>query len=293
MSRRVRLKSWLRSTFAVLSTISGAAFVWRLLFARRGVRVLAYHGVEPAQSSPLSVSVENFEDQVAYLSQHYDIIDFATFAKWRRGDHASPKPKVLLTFDDGFKNNLTFAVPILRKYRAPATFFIIGSKLDGSDERYMSVADISGLLQSDLFRVGSHSLNHLSMAQIPDDAKDREIGASKPLLEDKLDIDVDCFCYPFGTFNDFDQRSVDVLRKHGYAIACTSVNGINFRGTDPFRLRRTKVEWSDDATTFARLLKGGLDGWFFVDYFLRFLQRPDAVKVVGSDGANSDAPAGG
>ena len=293
MNRRVRLKSWLRSTFAMLSSVTGVAALWRFFFARHGVRILAYHGVEPIQSSPLSVSVDNFEAQIAYLARHNDIIDFDTFAKWRRGEYTSSKPMVVLTFDDGFRNNLTFAAPILRKYEAPATFFVIGSKFDGADERYMSVPEMSDLVTSGLFRIGSHSMNHLSMAQIPDDAKAREIGGSKPLIEDALGIEVDLFCYPYGTFNDFDQASVDVLKTHGYAVACTSINGINFKGTDPLRLRRTKVEWSDDAKDFRRLLNGGLDGWFFVDYFLRFLQRPDAVEVAADSGVKSDAPAGG
>lgn len=293
MSRRVRLKSWLRTTFATLSTVLGVAALWRVLFARRGVRILAYHGVEPEPTSPLSVSVDNFERQIAFLTQHHDVIDFPTFAKWQRGEYSSAKPKLLLTFDDGFANNLTYAAPILRKHGAPATFFIIGSKLDDADERYMKVPDAAALLVSGLFSVGSHSLTHLSMARISGDQLEQELGGSKPLLEDRLNVKVDCFCYPYGTFNDFDRNTRSALLRHGYTVACTSINGINLRGTDPLNLRRTKVEASDDMRTFRRLLNGAMDGWFLVDYFLRFLQRPDAVKVTDArDTASGVAPGG-
>lgn len=293
MSRRVRLKSWLRTTFATLSTVTGVAAFWRVLFARRGVRILAYHGVEPEPTSPLSVSVDNFERQVAFLTQHYDVIDFPTFAKWQRGDYASAKPKLLLTFDDGFANNLTYAAPILMKYSAPATFFIIGSKLDDADARYMKVPDVKELLASGQFSVGSHSLTHLSMARISGDQLEQELGGSGPLLERSLDIKVDCFCYPYGTFNDFDRNTRSALQRHGYTAACTSINGINLKGTDPLSLRRTKVEASDDMRTFRRLLNGAMDGWFLVDYFLRFLQSPDAVQGGGSGGAPSGVTPGG
>jgi len=252
--------------------------VWRTLVARHGVRILAYHGVESPPSSPFAVSVEDFEKQIAYVTKHYDVIDFDTLLNWMRGEYTSPDRKVILTFDDGFKNNLLFAAPILEKYGAAATFFVIGSKLDSGDSRFMNGPEAQELLESDLFRIGSHSLYHKSVARVTDAQRVEEIGVSKDVLQARLDREVDFFCYPYGTFNDFDQRCVASLREHGYALACTSVNGVNFRDTDPFKLRRTKVEWSDDEKTFSRLLGGAMDGWFLVDYFLRFLQRPRAVQ---------------
>ena len=278
---RVRIKSWLRTAFVAVFSVTGIAFLWHSLFARHGVRILAYHGVESPPSNPFAVSVEDFEKQIAYITKHFEVIDFDTFLKWKQGEYESPNPKVVLTFDDGFKNNLSHAAPILEKYGAAATFFVIGSKLDGDDQRFMTKNEARELAHTVLFRVGSHSLNHLSVARVSDEQRNEEIGTSKSVLDVKLDREVSLFCYPYGTFKDFDERCVTLLREHGYALACTSVNGINFKGTDPFRLRRTKVEWSDTEKTFCRLLNGGIDGWFLVDYFLRFLQRPRAVEFTG------------
>ena len=280
---RIRVKSAIRSGFAAAFATTGLAFLWDAFFARRGVRILAYHGVETPVSSPFSVSVENFEEQMAYVSRHFDVIDLDTFLKWLDGNYESKKRKIVITFDDGFKNNLTQAAPILKKYGLPATFFVIATKLDGADNRFMTAGDASRLLGSDLFRVGSHSFSHLSMAQISEEDRNREMGASKALLESKLARDISYFCYPYGTFNDFDRRTVESLKRHGYALAFTSVNGVNYKTTDRFRLRRTKVEWSDDIKTFKRALTGSLDAWFLVDYFLRFLQRPRAVQFNPAD----------
>lgn len=278
LGKRVYFKARLRTLFAAIASLSGTAFVWRLLVARHGVRILAYHGVEPTPSSPFSVSVESFKMQVAHLAAHYDVLDLPTLLRWQRGEYASDKPKIVLTFDDGFRNNLEFASPILKQYKLPATFFVIAGKLDQNDSRFMTAAEIHHLLNDKRFRIGSHTLNHRSVAQIDDAGRQEEIGTSKARLEKELSQPIDHFCYPYGTFNDFDHRSVAVLKQYRYALACTSINGINLRGADPFRLRRTKVEWSDNMTTFRRLLDGAMDGWFFIDYFLRFLQRPRAVR---------------
>jgi peptidoglycan/xylan/chitin deacetylase (PgdA/CDA1 family) len=91
----------------------------------------------------------------------------------RRGDDGG-KRKLVLTFDDGFKNNFGQAAPILKKYGLPATFFVIASKLDGGDDRFMLTSDAVRLLECDLFGIGSHSLNHRSMAQISEDDRTEE-----------------------------------------------------------------------------------------------------------------------
>lgn len=277
---RARFKSKVRTMFARLSSLSGVAFLWQCLAARRGVRILAYHGVESPPSSPFAVSVENFEKQAAYLAENFTVIDLSTLLVWQRGGHVSDKPLVVLTFDDGFKNNLEFAAPILKRFGLPATFFVIGGKLNDEDERFLTLDQVRQLQSGEGLSIGSHTFNHRSVGQIDADGLQEEIGVSKSYLEENLHHPIECFCYPYGTFNDFNDQSVEVLKQHRYLLACTSVNGINLRRTDPFRLRRTKVEWSDDMVTFKRLMNGAMDGWFFIDFFLRFLQKPRAVNFA-------------
>ena len=144
--------------------------------------------------------------------------------------------------------------------------------------RFIKAGDLRKLVATNLITVGSHSLSHVSMAQVDTDSQRREAVGSRDILERNLETPVEFFCFPYGTFNDFDDKSIAELKKAGYRLACTSINGVNFRNTDVFRLRRTKIEWSDDIVTFSRILKGALDGWFLVDFFLRFLQTPRAVR---------------
>jgi peptidoglycan/xylan/chitin deacetylase (PgdA/CDA1 family) len=275
---RVRLKAALRSTFVTLFTLTGVALMWRILFARHAVRILTYHSIETTPSNPFSVSLQNFEQQIAFVVQNFEVIDFATFLRWRRGAWQSKRPKIILTFDDGFADNFAFAAPILEKYEAPATFFVIGSKIDGRDGRFMTTKEAMELLRCDLFAIGCHSLNHCSLRRISDNQKKDEIGVSKSLLESKLDCKISYFCYPYGTFTDIDERSAALLKEHGYSLACTSINGVNFKRTNLFKLHRTKIECSDDMQTFSRILRGAIDGWILIDFFFRFLQGPRVVS---------------
>ena len=273
-TRRMRIKRFLRRVVAAACHYSGSSWVWYSLVAKRGIRVLAYHGVETPPSGPLSVSVENFTRQMEYLREHYNVIKLDELERYLNSDEPPSRELVVLTFDDGYKNFRENAFPVLNKLNLPATCFVIASKLNGQDGRFMDWKDLLEPLNSGLISVGSHSLTHKSIARIDHDARDQEVRASRELLRDHLSHEIEFFCYPYGTFRDFDSESIVALRDSGYRMACTSVNGVNFKRTDPFRLRRTKIEWGDDLVTYSRILKGGLDAWFLVDYFLRALQRP-------------------
>ena len=97
---------------------------WRfpLLRALSSLRpvILIYHGV-PAESDGTSINAELFDRHVEFLKTHFELIPPGKLAEKRR---ATDKIRVLLTFDDGFRNNAEVVAPILRRHEAPATFFV-------------------------------------------------------------------------------------------------------------------------------------------------------------------------
>src|SRR5204863_5423449 len=81
--------------------------------------VLLYHGVPMDESEP--VSGRAFEQQLAFLSKHCEFVS-PTQIEDRRSPYE--RLRVVLTFDDGFRNNADVAAPILRRYGVPALFFV-------------------------------------------------------------------------------------------------------------------------------------------------------------------------
>lgn len=102
---------------------------------RRGITILAYHGVI---DSPLPfddwcfLDKAEFERQVAYLSQHFNIVHLSEAVQMlEQGDVNNPT--AVITFDDGYQNNYEVAFPILKKYNAPATIYLVSDQI-GTDD---------------------------------------------------------------------------------------------------------------------------------------------------------------
>src|SRR5215472_7341714 len=98
---------------------------WRLPLARplagRRPVVLIYHGI-PSQGLAGEVDARAFERQILFLKSHFELVSMAALATARRP--LLGRVQVLLTFDDGFRNNAEVAAPILRRHRVPAIFFV-------------------------------------------------------------------------------------------------------------------------------------------------------------------------
>jgi peptidoglycan/xylan/chitin deacetylase (PgdA/CDA1 family) len=92
----------------------------RLLSERRPV-VLTYHGI-PAQGLPDEVDARAFERQMLFLKTHFDLVSMDSLAMCGRSLRS--RVQVLLTFDDGFRNNAEVVAPILRRNGIPAVFFV-------------------------------------------------------------------------------------------------------------------------------------------------------------------------
>jgi peptidoglycan/xylan/chitin deacetylase (PgdA/CDA1 family) len=172
-----------------------------------------------------------------------------------QGKPLPPRP-VVLTFDDGCDNFREHAWPVLKARDFPATLFVIADKL-GQTADWMDTEDakktplLTAAAIRDLRRdgcgIGSHTLNHVRLAQCPLETARREILGSKARLEDLLGEPVPDFCYPYGSYN------ADVARlvsESGYRLALTCVRAAANRAPDPFRLPRKAVSYGDTLPGF-------------------------------------------
>jgi peptidoglycan/xylan/chitin deacetylase (PgdA/CDA1 family) len=187
-----------------------------------------------------------------------------------RLDVADPGPQaVVLSFDDGTRDFLSKALPILDEFGLPATLYVsplkIGSPgfLDWSELKEISDRNVA---------VESHGLDHRSLKGLSVSELLKQVEQSKKMLEDKLGKRVTSIAYPYGTLRDFDESVKQGVREAGYRSACSSLNGLNRAGADRYELRRTKIE-QHDQPVFAWIVAGHLDSWAFIDTHFANIQN--------------------
>ncbi len=166
------------------------------------IPVLMYHSISDDRSN-LSVSVNNFERQIQYLyTSGFKTIQFNSI------DEKIKKP-LIITFDDGYKDNLINALPILKKYNFTSICFVVSDLIgksniwDKNNSNYvykelLSKNDIKVCLDNGMF-IGSHGKSHRSLIELNTDEIIREIKISKTVLENIIGNKIDCFSYPFGS----------------------------------------------------------------------------------------------
>ena len=158
-------------------------------------------------------------------------------------------PGVALTFDDGFKDVMEHAVPVLRSLGFPATFFIVTGVVGGTDEwmrvtahpeeRIVDWDDVRALLDAGM-TVGSHSVTHGKLTR-------KEIVASRQVLRERLGIPIDHFAYPRGENT---PESVAWVRDAGYRAGWATKSGDG----DAFTRRRLPISASATIYDFGKKL---------------------------------------
>jgi peptidoglycan/xylan/chitin deacetylase (PgdA/CDA1 family) len=200
-----------------------------------GVPILAYHRVRE-DGERYSVSPQQFSEQMQFLQQHgYTAISMAEMADAFSGSKTLPPKPIVITFDDGYADNLLTALPILEKYGMKATVFIIAGSVGQPD--YLNWDQATELLRRGV-EIGSHTVSHAALSQVTDAQKQEEIVKSKVLLEGQLGKPVEFLAYPFGQF---DPSLFPLLQQAGYRGACTGIAGLNFADDPPYRWKRVSV----------------------------------------------------
>ncbi len=238
----------------------------------RTLRVLMYHKVNDVEGNSVTMPVSLFDEQMAQLRE----LGYAAVSLDRVIDHyldRAPLPPgaVLITFDDGYRDNLANAVPILQRYGYPAVLFVpigyLGGRRPLPHDEHLAVrgivnptldwSELAELERSGV-RVESHGIGHRPLADLEVDEAAREITLSKLRLEEALGRPVRAFAYVKGSEAHYRLVHLSLLRQAGYDIAFTSISGANGPGTDPLQLHRYNVE-PYPSRTFELVLSGACD----------------------------------
>ncbi|MCK9282346.1 MAG: polysaccharide deacetylase family protein [Melioribacteraceae bacterium] len=211
----------------------------------QGAIVLEYHSVNPNSKSFLSITPEAFLKQMLFLrSNNWNIISLLDLVTLIENGNEIPDKTVVITFDDGYKDNLDHAFPILEKYKIPATIFVpsalVGKSMvnrEGYSLDLLSWDELSFLCQSNLITIGSHTATHAVLAGLDEDVSEAEISESKKNIEIKLDIECTLFAYPKGK-NDENSR---LLSKKYYKAAVATVPDRVDKNCDLYTIPRRGV----------------------------------------------------
>lgn len=206
-----------------------------LLYPPPGIPILAYHMVNEGKST-YSVSPALFEEHMQYLQQEgYTTISLLEFAKAKKGKFTLPERPVVITFDDGYEDNYSTALPILEKYGMKATVFMVVN--DIGRKGYLSLDQLKEMELRNM-EIGSHTANHLPLVTLSSDKKQEEIAISKLLLEWKGLKTVFFLAYPNGSY---DEESQKFLKEGDYLGAVSGDSGLNTADTNPYLLHRVNV----------------------------------------------------
>lgn len=183
--------------------------------------ILVYHIVRPSYPSDsgavraIALTPETFDAEMRYLrTAGYNIVRFSDLEAYFRNGTPLPAKPIILSFDDGWSDQFTYAFPILEKYHYTATFFVFTNAIGRPS--FLSWDDLRQMLAAGM-TVGDHTRSHPYLTGISDPSVLwDEIDGSKQTLEKRLGITVNEFAYPFGVYTPTIQALVE---KAGYQSA--------------------------------------------------------------------------
>lgn len=256
-----------RSMIRLFLALFFAPVAWLSQKRQPGVRVLMYHRIaDLTEYDQLTVDIATFETQMSQLAQSSKVISLDDALEVLRDGKKLRRPRVVISFDDGYLDNLENALPILERYRLPAIIFITTRFADqtqshprypGANTLHLNWDQLRRLASHPLITLGSHTLSHPYLQSVSADLSRSEIVESAIQLEKQLNQPMKYFCYPSGDYSD---RELAILSDSTYHAAVTVAPGVNVPGKfSPFELNRTEVTARDKPMMFRLKLLGAMD----------------------------------
>jgi peptidoglycan/xylan/chitin deacetylase (PgdA/CDA1 family) len=222
--------------------------------------ILMYHRVAPelpAAGPPitrrLTVATPDFAAQMTWLKRHgwHAVTQEQVFAALERGARLPRKP-VAITFDDGYRDVLWQAAPVLARLHMPATEYVITDRISGPDISFLTWPQLRRLERAGI-AIGSHTVTHRNLTTLsPGDAL-VELRASRGTLERRLGHPVQWLAYPEGGVN---AGVVALAQRAGYVLAVTTSPGRVQSSQSPLELHRYEVLDTTGVAGVASMLGG-------------------------------------
>lgn len=294
---RRKLRSILYSALKAATNVS-------YLFPKNGKKtpILVYHRVSPLYYKKefpyANVFPEEFDRQMGYLKGNFEVITLSEYIGRASENRLSGK-EVCVTFDDGFKDNYLYAFPILKKHGLPAVFFLT-TKYIGTDTLFpwmaldkgaredivnnrtrwlpLSWGEVREMMEYSM-EFGTHTHTHRdSLSNMSEEDAKKEIEESTRTFLKNTGLHPELFSYPHGTFKDYNETHIELLKLYNYKAALTTNTGRNSPGEKEYELKRIIIYEEDSLWEFKKKLSGAYD---FVEAFQRVWINMAGSKKYG------------
>jgi len=215
------------------------------------VPILEYHvlGAAPADAPypELYVTRPDFHRQMDWLDEHgYEAVTLeAVEDAWYSGGKLPAKP-VVISFDDGYRPQFTYALPELRRHGWPG---VLNLKAEGSD---LYASNVEAMIEAG-WELAAHTINHQDLTTLGAVELEEEVTGSREMLHREYGVPVANFCYPAGQFS---ETVIEAVKAAGYTAATTEIPGYAKR-QKPDELSRFEILGSTGVSGLAEDLASG------------------------------------
>jgi peptidoglycan/xylan/chitin deacetylase (PgdA/CDA1 family) len=237
---------------AILSIIAFIVIYFRLylfLFPKNRLVILMYHQIEKETHEDLTVSLRNIEKQFEYLNRKKYTSKFFSELPFLS------KKNIIITFDDGYKNNYDYLPSLLKKHHLKATIFIPTQFIQGGykDYKMMTFEELRNL-DKDYFEIALHSHSHQNFRNISAADAENDLKTNMKILEYEGIGYSKVLAYPYGKYpkkNPDKAFLFSTLKKSGITYAVRIGNKVNyFPSKKPYELCRIDIKGTDSLIHF-------------------------------------------
>jgi peptidoglycan/xylan/chitin deacetylase (PgdA/CDA1 family) len=213
------------------------------------VPILEYHVLGRPQTEvpypDLYAPRASFRKQMDWLDQQgYEAVTLEAVEEAWYHDGTLPSKPVVISFDDGYRPQYTFALPTLSKHGWPG---VLNLKAEGSD---LYESNVKAMLAAG-WELAAHTINHSDLTTLEGAALEEEVAGARKILQREYGVAVKNFCYPAGRF---DETVIAAVEAAGYVGATTEIPGFATKD-HPYELARIEVLGSWDLSTFAETIR--------------------------------------
>jgi len=220
-------------------------------FLRNKAVVVLFHRINDAlKGNPISSSNAEFIVFCDFFQKYFSVISLGELLeKLERNKDLSGH--LVITFDDGYKDNHDIAAVELKRRNLPACFFISTNFIESNyvpawDKKlsiksdWMNWDDVRSL-NAQGFDIGAHTMTHVDLSKLKGEEAVREIVGSKERLTIELKAETRYFSYPFGDKNHLAEENRNKVRQAGFTCCISAYGGSINPDSNPFHMNRIPI----------------------------------------------------